>query len=446
MDMDTSDCPAALEPSRFRDEGAVELDRFLAGARSREEVALIVAVAGDAADDSPRRSRFDVDASVDLGMPFTSVHARRLPAGAPLTMTAGLGPADRDLAMRLLNGRGAEAPWWSLRLSGPTLLPMDGPGEETCAPKGELHPILVDALGEPVVAAWTSGDQRWYIIPDDTDWNTILDWLVLQALPAYVPAALRRVRSPLFADPDLQTTEEFAIAQALTELETRYAQEKERLTDDLRRAAAAADPIRQGLLFGSGTELVDAVAAVFTDAELTVVDLDTDLGDTASADLLVSAGSVRRLVEVKGASGAASEKLVGHLERHLATWPYLRPAEPVTGGVLVVNHQHRLHPTERSERVYSRREFVAALAVPVISTVELFRWWRAGDLSAIRAAVLGAMDGGAVVRTAPPAATPVESESGRPESPPADVVPAQPAARAGGWRSWPLSWWPSRNR
>jgi len=51
--------------------------------------------------------------------------------------------------------------------------------------EGELHPILIDALGDPVVAAWTppSGDRRWYDIPDATDWNNVLDWLVHRALP-----------------------------------------------------------------------------------------------------------------------------------------------------------------------------------------------------------------------------------------------------------------------
>jgi FAD dependent oxidoreductase len=93
---------------------------------------------------------------------------------------------------------------------------------------------------------------------------------------------------------------------------------------------------------------------VLTAAGLSVVDLDTALGATKSADLLVSAAPAgpRRLVEVKGVGGAAQEHLVGHLQRHLGTWPQLRPDEPVTGGVLVVNHQHKLHPAERVARVY----------------------------------------------------------------------------------------------
>jgi hypothetical protein len=147
----------------------------------------------------------------------------------------------------------------------------DGSGSETHEAEGEVHPILVDALGEPVVAAWTppSGDQRWYVIPDATDWDNMLGWLVHRALPEYVPAALRRARSPHFVDPDLQTAAELAARQAVTELEARYAEEKLRLEADLRRAEAVAEPVRYGLLYGSGAELVAAVAEVLTAAGLT---------------------------------------------------------------------------------------------------------------------------------------------------------------------------------
>jgi hypothetical protein len=55
-----------------------------------------------------------------------------------------------------------------------------------------------------------------------------------------------------------------------------------------------ADPIRHGLLFGTGAELEQTVAAVLTDAGLQVVDLDELLRSPASADLLVSDGSARR--------------------------------------------------------------------------------------------------------------------------------------------------------
>jgi hypothetical protein len=127
---------------------------------------------------------------------------------------------------------------------------------------------------------------------------------------------------------------------------------------------------------------------VLKGAGFTTVDLDEELGQTRSADLLVTFEQRRRLIEIKSASGNASEGLVADLQRHLITWPELRPQEPVDGGVLIVNHQHRLEPYQRSREVYSRPEFVAALTVPVISTRTLLDWWKVSDLTSIREAVL----------------------------------------------------------
>jgi hypothetical protein len=64
LGIETSDCAAAVEPSIFHNHGAAELDRYLAGARRRGELALVVAVIGDVTDDSPRHplSRFDASA------------------------------------------------------------------------------------------------------------------------------------------------------------------------------------------------------------------------------------------------------------------------------------------------------------------------------------------------------------------------------------------------
>jgi hypothetical protein len=39
--------------------------------------------------------------------------------------------------------------------------------------------------------------------------------------------------------------------------------------------------------------------------------------------------------------------------------------------------------------VYARAEFVTTLQFPVVSTLELFNWWREGDWDAIRVAILG---------------------------------------------------------
>jgi hypothetical protein len=356
--MESSDCAAALEPGFFHGRGADERDRFLAGASRRGEVALVVAAIGEANDSSPRNLLSRFDSSVNLSKTFTSVDGRRLPIGTQPMIAPGLSAADRDLAIRLLT-RPSEAPWWALHLSGSVMERGDGSGSVTYEAEGQLHPILLDPLGDPVVAAWTppSEDQRWYIIPDGTHWDNVLGWLVRQALPEYVPGALRRARSSHFLDPELQTTDELTARHALADLDASYAKEKLRLEENLREAETRVSPVRYGLLYGTGKELVDAVAAVLGAAELYCVDLDQELGATRSADLLVisARGSLRRLVEVKSASGAAQEHVVGHLLRHLDTWPQLRPDQPVTGGVLIVNHQHKLHPSERSSAVYSAR-------------------------------------------------------------------------------------------
>ncbi|MFE5964187.1 hypothetical protein [Streptomyces sp. NPDC056463] len=370
------------------------MKRLLAGARQRGEIALVLAVIGQVNEDRTHNSLWSGDASVNVGDLFTSVGGQRLPAGTRPQIAPDLSGADRDLAIRLLT-RPEGSPWWSLHLRGVHLERGDGSGSEDHPAEGALDPILVDALGDPVVAAWTSpaGSQRWYVIPDGTSWDNVLGWLVHRALPEYVPGALRRARSPYFVDPDLQSVGEQTARQTLDNLEAQYADEKRQLERTLREAKEKAEPVRYGLLYGSGSELVNAVAQVLADAGMHTVDLDEQLGGTKSADLLVSAeGMSARLVEVKGVSGPAQEHLVGHLQRHLETWPQLQPDEPVSDGVLIVNHQHKLHPSERTAEVYSRPEFVASLEslpVKVISTVELFNWWRAEDWTAIRTAVLG---------------------------------------------------------
>jgi hypothetical protein len=104
----------------------------------------------------------------------------------------------------------------------------------------------------------------------------------------------------------------------------------------------------------------------------------------------LSQGAQRRLVEVKAASGPAQESLVGYLQRHLDTCPQLRSDQPVSGGILVVTISTNITRLERAAYVNSRPEFVRSLTVRVISTVELFNWWRSSDWAAIRVAVLDA--------------------------------------------------------
>jgi len=390
LGMESSDCAAALDPSIYHNHGADELGRFLGGAAHRGELALVIATMGNVNDQRARPLGATADATISLPGAEEYISGARLPTAVTISLADGLEAIDRDLALRLRNGRASDAPWWSLALSGSEWLPGGAGAPTRHEPTGRLEPILIDGLGRPVVATWTAADasQRWYIVPDVCDWDSILTWLVERALPGSVPGALRRARSPLALDPALQTPAEAAAHRALEDLEASYAEQRCRLDDRLEAAKAQAEPIRHGLLYGTSTELENTVAAVLDAAGFTVVNVDELLSDTTSADLLVSFGGKSRLIEVKSASGSASETLLAQLETHLRTWPQLQPAQPVDGGALVVNHQYRLEPDQRTGSVYTRPEFVAALTVPVLSTGELFEWWRASDWAATREAIL----------------------------------------------------------
>lgn len=386
---DTSTCAAAINPSHFSGNGADEYDRFLSGAASRGEPALIIATMGTADEDEDRvPSVFGRPGGrVDFRHFTGAIVGERLLTGAEVSLVPGLDPADSDLGKRLLN-RPPSAPWWAMTVQATV---MEGwRGTTVRKPEGELVPILVDSLGKPVVARWTSADsqQIWYVIPDSVDWNQVLDWLVQRGLPEHVPAALRRVRSRRYLDPALETPAETQARSSLEELERRYLEDKARLEDELAQARQEAEPVRAALLYGSGSELEDAVAVVLRAAGFTVIDLDEELGDTLSADLLAVLNGSTCLVEVKAASGAAGEKLISQLQRHLEKWPQLRPGQPVTCAALIVNHQHRLDPAERSAEVYQRR-VVDTLSFPVIASGDLFRWWCTQDWPAVQGAVLG---------------------------------------------------------
>ncbi|MDH6435944.1 hypothetical protein M2158_004484 [Streptomyces sp. SAI-144] len=386
---DTSTCAAALNPNHFSGHGADEFERFLSGAASRGEPALIIATMGTADDDNDRvRSVFGrAGARVDFRNFTGAIVGKRLPAGAEVSLASDLDAAERDLALRLLD-RPADAPWWAMGLQATA---MEGErGTTVREPEGQLVPILVDTLGEPVAARWTSGDgqQIWYVIPDGFDWNQVVDWTVQRAIPEHVPAALRRVRSAHDVDPALETPAETQARTALEELERRYLEDKSRLQGELERARQEAEPVRSGLLYSTSAELVASVAVVLRAAGFTVTDLDAELG-TQSADLLAVLDGSTCLVEVKAAAGAAGEKMIAQLQGHLETWPALRLGQPVTCAALIVNHQHRLAPAERTGEVFQRRARLNTLPFPVLATGDLYQWWRAQDWSAVQAAVLG---------------------------------------------------------
>lgn len=168
--------------------------------------------------------------------------------------------------------------WRSLSLSGATL--QSTHGVEHHPAEGSLMPILETELGEPVVAAWVSPDdsERHYIVPAETPWPPLLRWLLDQALPEFVPGALRRARRHLGTDVHLMTRSETAARTALTDLEADYKTRKEELQRELGDAEAAASKIREGLLYGTGKVLEHAVQMVLESADITVVDLDDHLG------------------------------------------------------------------------------------------------------------------------------------------------------------------------
>jgi hypothetical protein len=87
--------------------------------------------------------------------------------------------------------------------------------------------------------------------------------------------------------------------------------------------------------------------------------------------------------------------------RHCAPAERLPGSTPVEGGALVLNHQHRAVPQERSPRPYSRPEFLAVQTEPVITTLALFEVWREEDAGGVRRLLFGDVDPLAVESTLP---------------------------------------------
>jgi hypothetical protein len=393
---DSSGAVATIEPSVYHDRGADEWRRFVAGAQRRGEVALAISMIGQPRDPSVVRFTGLTGPSESVTLPgaamgFGSVGGSRIALAAPPAPAEDLERADRDLALRLVNTRDLALDWWSLHLSGAVVAPGGGGPSRVLGPTGSLLPLLVSPVGEVVAAVWSppDGSIRHYIIPWLPEWTPVLDWLGKQAIPEFIPAAVRRIHAGIGEDPDLQTTAESSARAALAELDEEYQVRRASLLQRANDAHAAADDVRHNLLYGSSTALEEAVSRVLGDAGCEVQSLDRLFGETVNADLLVEYQGRRRLVEVKSASGNASERLVETTRKHLATWPALRPDIGVEGIVLIVNHQASSHPGDRSAAVYTRAEFVESLSFPVITTLQLFHAWRRGDLGAIREAVFG---------------------------------------------------------
>jgi hypothetical protein len=385
---DTADCAAALAPSVYSGHGADEFNRFRKRAESRGELALVISPVGQPDGGGPRSVLSQHDDSIHLGGIESSISSKPLGMGAKVRLAQDLGAADSQLALRLLSCNPA-LPWRSLSLRGVTYEAYNGRVHHPA--QGILEPIVETELGEPVVAAWVSPDavERRYVVPTEAPWPVLLQWLLEQALPEFVPDAMRRARRPLASDQAFMTHRERAARAAMTELESEYAARRTDLKRELEEAQVAASAVRDGLLYGTGKQLVDAVRTVLEAGGVNVVDLDDYLGGTKNADLLCTYGSRSRLVEVKSASGNAPERAYEDLVRHLRGWRSLQGSTPVEGGALVLNHQHRSVPHERSPKPYSRPEFLAAQAEPVITTLDLFEAWREEDLKTIRRLLFG---------------------------------------------------------
>lgn len=405
---ETGDCAAVLSPFLGPATGLEPYKRYAAGARQRGETALVVACTG-----AGKRSHNVFSGTVAPGIHLPdrhgSISANPLPAGVSLELADGLDHAEHDLGTRLLN----RPPDTWFRLTYLRESRSSRPGVATVWPPpgaGELRPILVDGLGDPVAGVWmpTGGSARWFVVPHGTDQRLLVDWLVQHALPAYVPGALTRARSTLVRDPAFATDAEARLAETIAEEQRAHEQRQTELQQQLAALRAVADPLRDRLLFGTGHPLEDAVHDVLVAAGAAVTRLD-DVYGTKSADLLAEYGGRRLLVEVKSANHRPPQSLPDKLVKHLNTWHGLTGTEPVDGGVLVINHQIRLPPAQRDAEVYTDRAFADALTVPVIGSARLFDWWRREDWDAMRHAVFGDTGGAQPPEIAVPDADPKAS-------------------------------------
>ncbi|MCX2928143.1 hypothetical protein [Streptomyces sp. NEAU-W12] len=385
---ETGDCAAILSPFLGPATGLEPYKRYVAGTRQRGETALVVACTG-AGTRSHNVFTGTVAPGIHLPHYYGSISANPLPVGVSPELADGLDHAEHDLGTQLLNC--PPDTWFRLTYLRESKSSRPGVARVWPPPgEGELRPILVDGLGAPVAGVWTpaDGSARWFVVPHGTDHRLLVKWLVQHALPAYVPGALTRARSPLVRDPALATDAEARLVETIAEERRAHERRHTELQQQLAALRAVADPLRDNLLFGTGRPLEDAVHDVLVAAGATVTRLD-DVYGTNSADLLAEYGGRRVLVEVKSAKNRSPHTLPDKLLKHLSTWPGLTGTEPVDGGVLVVNHQIKLPPAQRDAEVYTDRAFADALTVPVIGSDRLFDWWRHEDWDAVRHAVFG---------------------------------------------------------
>lgn len=385
---DSVACAAAINPSQFHDQGAAEFERFVRGARKRQDQALVVNIIGSL-DPPSRRNIFD---RYSAGAPLIgfdcSVSGEQVGLRSRLSLAPNLHSVDKDLARRIQN-RAETLPAWALSISGDTRSSPGG-GMSRSQVVGHLQPLVVTDLDEPVAAVWTDPDstQRVYFVPVGTSPDTILNWLATQALGEFAPSALRASRSPEPYRVAFPTNAEGMATDALRLFDQETARQRAVLHESVSEAHEAADSIRHDLLFGTGQSLAGAVARVLRDAGINVTDIDWMLGSTSNADLLAEFDGRRALLEVKSSGGMPSEKLYDDLQLHLREWP-TTARTTVDGGALIINHQCRREPEEREPAPYRRQEFLAAQTSPVLSSAWLLDAWRAEEWHWITSEIFG---------------------------------------------------------
>jgi len=394
---EATSCVAALNPDQF--DGMTQYRRFVVAAKRRGETALAVAIV-----EAPRGhgsgsgfNIFDAYGSRGSSVPLVghtgSIHAAMLGSGGQADIALGLDPHDKDLAMRIRNQADRVA-WAALTLEDETSYPGGGwnsaDGARRTPAQGHLEPLLISEVGEPLAAVWTSDDQTelLYVLPAGTPIETVLSWLAERGLPALVPGAVRRSLDPVLIRADFETSREARLRVDLADLTRRFEEQTAALQQQLTDEHARADPVRHALLFGTGLQLEDAVAQVLQDAGLQVQSVDELLGQTASADLLVTWGSRARLVEVKSSAKAASERSYDDLVSHLREWPSIGPVE-VEGGALIFNHDLRTDPVDRPPGPYQREAFLQASEHPILGTIDILGMWLRQDWGALRSVIFG---------------------------------------------------------
>lgn len=234
---------------------------FRAAAESRGEIALVISPIGCMGQQS-RNVFTRHDDAIHVGGVESRISSRPLGEGARVVPAADLGRADRQLALRMLDGKSVSR-WRILTLDAVTSRAADARVVHHPV-QGALVPIIVTEFGEPVVAAWTSQDgvERRYVVPVETPWHPLLKWLLEQALPEYVPAAVRRARREIAHDPTHLTRMERDARASLADLDEDYAMRRAALEHEFEGAQTAASPVRDGLLYGTGEELAGASCGV----------------------------------------------------------------------------------------------------------------------------------------------------------------------------------------